>query len=100
MQLPESIIFSSSKVDSGDIPGYDLYAQILTKLESLLNLFLLERLLTRYKTKTTRDLVNVSQRMLELTLIFWKKKDRFVGLYSDFEWLAYSHLFLTTWVTY
>ncbi|GFF77803.1 hypothetical protein IFM62136_09657 [Aspergillus lentulus] len=58
MQLPESIIFSSSKVDSGDIPGYDLYAQILTKLESLLNLFLLERLLTRYKTKTTRDLVN------------------------------------------
>lgn len=26
--------------------------------------------------------------MLEMTLFFWKKKDRFVGLYSDFGWLA------------
>jgi hypothetical protein len=99
MQLPQSIILSSSKVDSADIPGYDLYAQILTKLESLLNLFLLERLLTRQKTNATQDLINVSQGMLELTLIFWKKKDRFVGLYSDFEWLACSHPFLTTWLT-
>jgi hypothetical protein len=94
MQLPESIIFSSSKVDSTDIPGYDLYAQILSKLEYLLNLFLLERLLTRHETNTKKDLVDVSQHMLELTLIFWKKKDRFVGLYSDFEWLACSYLFL------
>ncbi|GIJ84879.1 hypothetical protein Asppvi_003730 [Aspergillus pseudoviridinutans] len=93
-QLPESIIFSSSKVDSAGVPGYDLYAQILTKLECLLNLFLLERLLTRQKANATEDLVNVSQGMLELTLVFWKKKDRFVGLYSDFEWLACSYLYL------
>ncbi|OOF90412.1 hypothetical protein ASPCADRAFT_135193 [Aspergillus carbonarius ITEM 5010] len=62
-------------------------AAILTRLEFLLNLFLLERLLTRYHIATEQDLIDVSQEMLDLSLIFWRKKNRFIGLYSDFEWL-------------
>ncbi|PWY72465.1 hypothetical protein BO94DRAFT_607957 [Aspergillus sclerotioniger CBS 115572] len=91
MQLPSSIRFSKASVDRAEIPGHDLYAQILTRLEFLLNLFLLERLLTRHRIVTEQNLISVSQEMLDLSLIFWKKEDRFIGLYNDFDWLAMSY---------
>lgn len=87
-QLPSIIQFSESELSNTNVPGYILYAQILTRLECLLSLFLLERLLKRHHIVTEQDLVEVSHEMLDLTLIFWKKKDRFVGLYADFEWLV------------
>lgn len=87
-QLPSIIQFEKSELGKTNVPGYVLYAQILTRLEFLLNLFLLERLLKRHHIVTEQDLVEVSHEMLDLTLIFWKKKDRFVGLYADFEWLV------------
>lgn len=88
MQLPSVIQFSKSELGNTNVPGYVLYAQILTRLEFLMNLFLLERLLKRHNIVTGQDLVEVSHEMLHLTLIFWRKKDRFVGLYADFEWLV------------
>ncbi|OJJ78068.1 hypothetical protein ASPBRDRAFT_112726 [Aspergillus brasiliensis CBS 101740] len=91
MQLPSMIQFSNSKLGNTDVPGYDIYAQILTRLEFLLNLFLLERLLKRHHIVTEQNLVEVSHEMLDLTLIFWRKKDHFVGLYADFEWLTMSY---------
>ncbi|KAI2822908.1 transcriptional regulator family: Fungal Specific TF [Aspergillus niger] len=90
-QLPSIIQFEKSELGKTNVPGYVLYAQILTRLEFLLNLFLLERLLKRHHIVTEQDLVEVSHEMLDLTLIFWKKKDRFVGLYADFEWLTMSY---------
>ncbi|GKZ25096.1 hypothetical protein AbraIFM66951_001590 [Aspergillus brasiliensis] len=91
MQLPSVIQFSNSKLGNTNVPGYDIYAQILTRLEFLLNLFLLERLLKRHHIVTEESLVEVSHEMLDLTLIFWRKKDQFVGLYADFEWLTMSY---------
>ena len=88
MQLPSVIQFLKSELDNTNVPGYVLYAQILTRLEFLLNLFLLERLLKRHNIVTGQDLVEVSHEMLDLTLLFWRKKERFVGLYADFEWLV------------
>lgn len=88
VQLPSVIQFSKSELSNTNVSGYVLYAQILTRLEYLLNLFLLERLLKRHNIVTGQDLVEVSHEMLDLTLIFWRKKDRFVGLYADFEWLV------------
>ncbi|GAA85923.1 fungal specific transcription factor [Aspergillus luchuensis IFO 4308] len=91
VQLPSVIQFSKSELSNTNVSGYVLYAQILTRLEYLLNLFLLERLLKRHNIVTGQDLVEVSHEMLDLTLIFWRKKDRFVGLYADFEWLTMSY---------
>ncbi|GLB09920.1 hypothetical protein AtubIFM57258_005852 [Aspergillus tubingensis] len=91
MQLPSVIQFLKSELDNTNVPGYVLYAQILTRLEFLLNLFLLERLLKRHNIVTGQDLVEVSHEMLDLTLLFWRKKDQFVGLYADFEWLTMSY---------
>ncbi|THC94636.1 hypothetical protein EYZ11_005891 [Aspergillus tanneri] len=55
---------------------------------SLCDWFLIERLLTRRKVVNEQNLVGTSREMLGLTLTFWKHKDRFNGLHSDFEWLA------------
>ena len=74
--------------DVAEIPGDTLYAQILTRLEHLLNLFMLERILTRHKVATGQSLIDVSLEMLRSTLVFWRQKDQFIGLYSDFEWLV------------
>ncbi|KAL4782547.1 hypothetical protein BJX76DRAFT_369104 [Aspergillus varians] len=92
LQLPESMQYSAARAEEDPaVSGSDLYAQILTRLEFLLNMFLLERLLARHKVVPDQGLIDVSQEMLVLTLTFWKKKDRFVGLYSDFEWLVMSY---------
>ncbi|KAF7594029.1 hypothetical protein BBP40_010307 [Aspergillus hancockii] len=83
-------ITSNSAAEYSLIVPYALYAQILTRLELLLNRFLLERLLVG-QNHAQQDLVDVSQEMLKLTLIFWKNQDHSTGLHSDFEWLAMSY---------
>ncbi|KAF5867078.1 hypothetical protein ETB97_003998 [Aspergillus alliaceus] len=91
-QLPASITYSASDIEKLDAPGDDLYARILTRLEFLLNNFLLERLLTRNSiVHAQQDITDVSREMLELTLIFWRNQSYFTGLHSDFEWLVMSY---------
>lgn len=89
-QLPACIVYKASDIDQLDVLGDDLYARILTRLEFLLNIFLIDRLLTQHNLVSQEDpgLINTSREMLCLTLTFWKHKDRFMGLHSDFEWLV------------
>lgn len=74
------------------LTGQALYTKVLTRLEHLQNLFLLERFLTKQTGSITQDLVEICSEMLQLTLLWWKHHDRFGGLESDFEWLV-SFLF-------
>ncbi|RAL07260.1 uncharacterized protein BO97DRAFT_263008 [Aspergillus homomorphus CBS 101889] len=90
-KLPESLVHRVEDIDDLDIPGHYLHTRILVRLEYLLNMFLLERLLTRHKTVTEQALIGVSQEMLALALLYWKHKDRFMGLHNDFSWLAMSY---------
>jgi hypothetical protein len=70
------------------IPSWDLYSRLLTRLEHLQNLFLLERLLIKQGHATAQDLVDVSIEMLSLTSGIWKERERLMCVSGDFEWLV------------
>ncbi|PWY89189.1 hypothetical protein BO70DRAFT_331057 [Aspergillus heteromorphus CBS 117.55] len=89
-QFPDDLTFKDEYIDDADVPGPVLFLRILVRLDFLLSMFILERLLTRHKVVTEQTLIHVSQEMLGLTLIFWKHKDRFVN-HHDFSWLAMSY---------
>ncbi|PYH41252.1 uncharacterized protein BP01DRAFT_306267 [Aspergillus saccharolyticus JOP 1030-1] len=90
-KLPEGLVHKVEDIDDLDIPGHCIHARILVHLEYLLNMFMLERLLTRHKIVTEQALMGVSQETLSLTLLYWKHKNRFMGLHNDFSWLAMSY---------
>ncbi|BCS02010.1 uncharacterized protein AKAW2_60274A [Aspergillus luchuensis] len=89
-QFPEVIKFKTEDVHDRDIPGQLLALRVLVRLDFLLNLFILERLLTRHRVVDEKALIQVSHEMVGLTLIYWKHKDRFEN-HVDFSWLAMSY---------
>ncbi|KAI2971488.1 transcriptional regulator family: Fungal Specific TF [Aspergillus niger] len=89
-QFPEVIKFKTEHVHDRDIPGQLLALRVLVRLDFLLNLFILERLLTRHRVVDEQALIQVSHEMVGLTLIYWKHKDRFEN-HVDFSWLAMSY---------
>ncbi|RAL02539.1 Zn(II)2Cys6 transcription factor [Aspergillus ibericus CBS 121593] len=89
-QFPETLLFRQAYIDDPNIPGQMLFLRILVRLDYLLNMFILERLLTRHKVVSEQALIHVSHEMLGLTLKYWKHKDRFQN-HIDFSWLAMSY---------
>ncbi|XRM44978.1 hypothetical protein ABZX51_008080 [Aspergillus tubingensis] len=89
-QFPEVIKFKTEDIHDRDIPGQLLALRVLVRLDFLLNLFILERLLTRHRVVDEQALIQVSHEMVGLTLIYWKHKDRFEN-HVDFSWLAMSY---------
>ncbi|PYH66941.1 transcription factor [Aspergillus vadensis CBS 113365] len=89
-QFPEVLKFKTEDVHDRDIPGQLLALRVLVRLDFLLNLFILERLLTRHRVVDEQALIQVSHEMVGLTLIYWKHKDRFEN-HVDFSWLAMSY---------
>jgi hypothetical protein len=65
-----------------------LYSRLLTRLEHLQSLFLLERLLTKRDHINSEQLIDISMEMLAITSGIWKYRDRLMELHSDFEWLV------------
>ncbi|KAM0250692.1 hypothetical protein ACHAQJ_008526 [Trichoderma viride] len=65
-----------------------VFAQILLQLEELQNLFLIERLLSKHGEVNEGSLLDISFRLVSLTLLFWTHKDRFAPFRCDFEWLV------------
>jgi hypothetical protein len=92
-QLPSAIICHPIDISDLDISSRTLYSRLLTRLEYLQNLFLLERLLIKHGHANAQELIDISGEMLRLTLSIWKERDRLLGLHGDFEWLA-SHTLL------
>ncbi|GKZ25442.1 hypothetical protein AbraIFM66951_000654 [Aspergillus brasiliensis] len=89
-QFPAALKFNAEDVHDRDIPGQLLALRVLVRLDFLLNLFILERLLTRHRVVDEQALIQVSHEMVGLTLIYWKHKDRFEN-HVDFSWLAMSY---------
>lgn len=87
-QLPSVIKYDSADVLDSRVSSLTLYSRLITRLEYLQNLFLLERLLIKHLGMSSRELVTVSLEMLSMTAGIWKQRERLLGLHSDFEWLV------------
>lgn len=87
-ELPVHVVYHFHG-DSRQIEPPVLYTKLLIRLEHLLNLFFLERLLaTNSGSICGIDLLSISFEMLSLTLVLWTHKDRLAGFQGEFEWLV------------
>lgn len=87
-QLPAVITYDPGDFLRLDVPSPTLYSRLLTRLEYLQNLFLLQRLFVKYTLASVQELVDISAEMLEMASNIWKHRDRLSGLHSDFEWMV------------
>ena len=87
-QLPDCIRLHSNDILDPDLPSRTIYVKLLVRMDCLLNIFHLERLLVRYGRSDGQGLLDVAKEMLSLKLVFWKQRDRLVGMQSAFEFIV------------
>lgn len=76
-----------------DIAGLDphlIYSQLVIRLDHLLNLFLVERLLVK-NGHSRGDLLRTSFEMVVLTMHFWTNKHRWAESQRECHWLIMGH---------
>ncbi|KAJ6788632.1 hypothetical protein PWT90_09442 [Aphanocladium album] len=89
--FPAFLVFQFEDVANDDVSGATLYAKLLIRLEHLQNMFLIERLLcAAEKTTLSRELLQVSVKLVSTTLIFWTHKDRMISKYN-MEWIVMGY---------
>lgn len=87
-EFPIGLVYRHEDVDDPDVHVQPLFSRMLVRLEHLQNLFFVERLMLRLGKPDQGDLLVTSFEMLSLTLVLWKRQDRFVSIRRDFEWLV------------
>ena len=64
-----------------------VYSKLVIRLDHLLNLFLVERLLLKHG-RDRGDLLRISFEMVVLSLQFWTHKHRWGEIQGEFQWLV------------
>ncbi|KAI0419855.1 hypothetical protein F5X98DRAFT_362267 [Xylaria grammica] len=85
-EFPAFIKYNDSDLDDRKHEVGALYWKLLMRLEHLLNVFFIERLLLKHG-HTQSELLSVSFDMITYTLPFWTHQDTLFPLRGDCEWL-------------
>ncbi|KAI0907263.1 hypothetical protein F4823DRAFT_630511 [Ustulina deusta] len=85
-EFPAFITYHDSDLDDQGHEADLLYWKLLMRLEHLLNVFFIERLLLKHGHAQT-ELLSVSFDMITHTLPFWTHQDTLLPLRNDYEWL-------------
>lgn len=90
-QLPNILMYDTRDFADFELSIPVLYARALVRLEYLQNMFLLQRWLIKSGQSNGQEILDISNEMLYISLAYWKHKDRFTGVHSDFEWIIMSY---------
>ncbi|KAF7551269.1 hypothetical protein G7Z17_g5125 [Cylindrodendrum hubeiense] len=90
-EFPVGLIYRPEEVDDPEIDTDTVFSRMFIKLEHLQNLFFIERLMLRFRNANQSDLLVTSFEMVSLTLLIWKRQDRFASIRRDFEWLLMAY---------
>ncbi|KAI0202929.1 hypothetical protein F4808DRAFT_420255 [Astrocystis sublimbata] len=88
--FPSFIRYNDSDLEDQRNDVYLLYWKLLMRLDHLLNVFFLERLLLKHG-HTQSELLSVSFEMITYTLPFWTHQDTLLPLRGDCEWLIMAY---------
>lgn len=88
-RLPAHVVYSPIGEEIRDIDLQIVYPKLLIRLDHLLNLFLLERLLVKHG-RSRNDLLRTSFEMVVLTLQFWTQKHIWAEIQGESRWIV-SH---------
>ncbi|KAI0862263.1 hypothetical protein F4860DRAFT_122103 [Xylaria cubensis] len=89
-EFPAFMNYNDSDLDDRRNEVGVLYWKLLTRLDHLLNMFFIERLLLK-RGHTQSELLSVSFDMITYTLLFWTHQDTLLPLRGDCEWLIMSY---------
>ncbi|KAI1822221.1 hypothetical protein F4861DRAFT_532402 [Xylaria intraflava] len=89
-EFPPFVEYRDSDLDSRNEVMEVLYLKLLMRLEHLLNLFLIERLLLKHG-HTQSELLSVSFDIVTYTLPFWTHQITLLRLSGDCEWLLMAY---------
>lgn len=65
-----------------------LWTRTLLMLSHLQNIFLIEQVATARGFPNAQLLLNAAMEMLELSNVFWVKRDELFDYYSNFDWIV------------
>ena len=87
-QLPLCILYQAGDEVLASLPVTTVFTRMLVRLSYLQNQFFIERLLHRQGKDSTVSLIDISFKLVSLTVVFWTHRDRFVSFQNAFEWLV------------
>jgi hypothetical protein len=88
-EFPSFMEYNDSDMDELAQEIGTLYFKLLMRLEHLLNVFFIERLLLKHGGHAPQsEILSVSFDMLTYTLPFWTHQDTLLPLRGDCEWLV------------
>ena len=86
--FPAWVTYSPGQINDPDIDTCVLVWGLFATLDHLQNLFVLDRLLLRHGYVGRGEVLPVIFEVLETTLLFWRRKDRFSNLLKDFPYIV------------
>ncbi|KAI1117658.1 hypothetical protein F5Y14DRAFT_464709 [Nemania sp. NC0429] len=89
-EFPAFVKYDDSDLDDQINKVGVIFWKLLMRLEHLLNMFFLERLLLRHGYAQS-ELLSVSFEMISYTLPFWTHQDTLLPLRNDCEWLVMAY---------
>ena len=96
--LPQHMVCDSGSFDAEAIDLGDAYPKILIRLDHLLNMFLLERLLVKHGLSRS-NLLRTSFEMVVLTLHLWTQKHAWASIQDECQWLVGLLLLFLRWAS-
>ncbi|KAH7310917.1 hypothetical protein B0I35DRAFT_358349 [Stachybotrys elegans] len=88
--LPAHVLWSPTSEESSEVDHRTVYPKLLIKLDYLLNIFLLERILLRHGYSRSH-LLRTSFEMMVLTLHLWTEKRIWVEMNGEFQLLIMGY---------
>lgn len=82
---PSFILWDSELISSPTIADSELFSRLTLRLQMLEQRLLLERLAYKQGLLDGQSMVNCAREMLELTVLVWVQRDRFVARHHDYD---------------
>jgi hypothetical protein len=86
--LPPQLHYYEYGTTPKNSTGSVMLAQAYIMLVNLQNRFLIDRVATARGFANDQRLLNTAMEMLEISLVYWVKRDQLIAFYSNFDWIV------------
>lgn len=83
--MPGFILWDNELISSSEVTDSDIFRRLTLRLHLLEQRLLLERLAYKQGLLDGQSMVNCAREMLELTVLVWVQRDRFVEHHHDYD---------------
>ena len=83
--FPSFVHWDSELISSAEVSDQSIFRRLSVRLKMLEHRLLLERLAYKRGLQDGQSLVNCAREMLELTVLIWVQRDRFVEYHHDYD---------------